>query len=235
SFKTICAYAEDSAVVHYIAKKDSAKEIRPEGFLLVDSGGHYRFEGTTDITRTISLGVPTDEERKVYTTVLKGNLRLMDTVFPEGFKGCLLDGIAEEALWEEGYFCGHGIGHGVGCYLSVHESEARISRSEGSREVAFRPGVIVSDEPGVYIEGRFGVRLENLLLVEKAGQIDGHRMCRFSPLTLVPFDRESIDLKLLSDKEKDILYGYNQNILDNIGPMLDDGTLAWLKENIDIK
>ena len=235
SFKTICAYKENASVVHYIAKKDTAKKIGTDGFLLVDSGGHYRFEGTTDITRTISLGKPTEEERKVYTTVLKGNLRLMDAIFPEGFKGSLLDGIAESPLWDAGYFCGHGIGHGVGCYLSVHESEARISRNEGSREVAFFPGLIVSDEPGVYIEGKFGVRLENLLLVENAGLIDGHKMCGFRTLTLVPFDRESVDMNLMSDKEKEILLKYNRSILEIIGPKLDEETLSWLKENIDIK
>ena len=235
SFSTICAYADNSAIVHYVAKKDSAKKLRDEGFLLVDSGGQYRFEGTTDITRTIALGKVSDEEKKVYTTVLKGNLRLMDTVFPEGFKGAFLDGIAEEPLWSDGYFCGHGIGHGVGCYLSVHESEARISRNEGKREVAFLPGVVVSNEPGIYIEGKFGVRLENLLLTRRADDIDGHRMCRFEPLSLVPFDRDAIDTEMLSEREREILCDYNRLILDSIGPKLDEETLSWLKENIDIK
>ena len=235
SFSTICAYSDNSAIVHYVAEKDSAKMLRPEGFLLVDSGGQYRFEGTTDITRTIALGDLSDEEKKVYTTVLKGNLRLMDTVFPQGFKGAFLDGIAEEPLWSAGFFCGHGIGHGVGCYLSVHESEARISRNEGKREVALLPGVVVSDEPGIYIEGKFGVRLENLLLVERAPDTDGHRMCRFSPLSLVPFDSDAIKTDMLSDRELEILRKYNRMILDRIGPELDEETLLWLKENIDIK
>ncbi len=235
SFKTICAYKENSAIVHFIAHEKTAKDIRPEGFLLVDSGGHYRFKGTTDITRTISLGTVTDEEKKVYTTVLKGNLRLMNLIFPQGYKGALLDMAAEEPLWNEGYFCGHGIGHGVGCYLSVHESEARISRREGDREIDILPGVVVSDEPGVYLEGRFGVRLENLLLVEKSDPIDGYAMCRFKPLTLVPFDRESIDVSLLSETEMDVLRKYNEMIFDEVGPMLEESEQLWLKEIIDIK
>ena len=235
SFKTICAYKENCAIVHYIAHEKTAKDIKPEGFLLVDSGGQYRFKGTTDITRTISLGPVSDEEKKVYTTVLKGNLRLMNMVFPQGYTGAILDMAAEEPLWNEGYFCGHGIGHGVGCYLSVHESEARISRREGDREIDMLPGVVVSDEPGVYLEGKFGVRLENLLLVERADPIDGYAMCRFRPLTLVPFDRESVDVSLLSDIEKEVLRKYNEMIVEEVGPLLDEAERSWLKEIIDIK
>ena len=235
SFDTICAYGINSAIVHYTAKKDTAAKPKPEGFLLIDSGGQYRYEGTTDITRTVSLGNLSDEERKVYTTVLKGNLRLMNAVFPEGYKGVLLDCIAETPLWEAGYFCGHGIGHGVGHYLSVHESEARISRSSTEDETAFFPGVIVSDEPGIYLEGKFGVRLENLLLVEADKPSDGNRMCRFTPLTLVPFDKEAIEPGMLTEDEKRILHEYNELIIEKICPFLDEEERAWLKQNIDIK
>ena len=235
SFETICAYKENSAIVHYTAQKDSAKKIGSGGFLLVDSGGQYEFTGTTDITRTIALGKVTDEERRVYTTVLKGNLRLMDLIFPEGYKGALLDGVAEQPLWENGYFCGHGIGHGVGHYLSVHESEARISRADGAGDVAIRTGVIVSDEPGIYLEGKFGVRLENLLLAVAADSIDGNRMCRFEPLTLVPFDKDAIDFSLLSDKETEALVKYYDLIWEKVSPLLDDTDRKWLKETIDIK
>ena len=233
SFDTICAYGRNSAIVHYSADPETAAKVFPEGFLLLDSGGQYRFCGTTDITRTISLGKLTDEEKKIYTIVLKANLRLMDAVFPEGYKGVLLDGIAEAALWDEGYFCGHGIGHGVGHYLCVHESEARISRSAAEDETAFFPGVIVSNEPGVYMEGKFGVRLENLLLTVGAGEIDGNRMCRFTPLTLVPFDKEAIDVSLLSEREKKILADYNALILDKISPLLDDKERSWLRDQFD--
>ena len=232
SFQTICAYGENSAIVHYTAQKETAAKLKPSGFLLVDSGGHYRFEGTTDITRTISLGPLTDEERKVYTTVLKGNLRLLDTVFASGFKGALLDGIAEGPLWSEGYYCGHGIGHGVGSYLSVHESEIRISRNSGEREVAFLPGAIVSDEPGVYLEGRFGVRIENLLLTVSAAKTDGHAMCRFEPLTLVPFDREAIDESVMDDNDRAVLQKYNKLIVDTVAPILNEDARAWLEEYI---
>ncbi len=235
AFSTICAYGPNSAVVHYRADKGSALKPEPKGFLLVDSGGQYSMEGTTDITRTISLGELNELEKKVYTTVLKGNLRLMDMIFPEGFKGVLLDQAAEAPLWEEGFFCGHGIGHGVGHFLSVHESETRISRSSSQCESEFHPGVTVSDEPGVYLEGQFGVRLENILLTQPAESIDSNRMCRFVPLTLVPFDREAIDHSLLDDKEERILAAYNELIMDKVFPLLDEEHKAWLKENIDIK
>ncbi len=235
SFKTICAYGEDSAIVHYIAHESTAKSVEPEGFLLVDSGGQYRFKGTTDITRTIPLSSVSDEEKKVYTTVLKGNLRLMDMIFPKGYKGTLLDAAAEGPLWDEGYFCGHGIGHGVGCYLSVHESEVRISRRDGEREVNLFPGAIVSDEPGVYLEGKFGVRLENLLLVVNAGKIDGYDMCCFVPLTLVPFDARAIDFSMLTDNERKIFADYNSLIIEKVGDYLDEEELRWLKDYIDNK
>ncbi len=235
SFKTICAYADNSAVVHYTADEKSAKKIEPEGFLLVDSGGQYRDEGTTDITRTISLGPVSDEEKKIYTAVLKGNLDLMASVFPQGYKGSLLDAIAEKPLWDIGCFCGHGIGHGVGHFLSVHESEARISRREGIREADFLPGIIVSDEPGIYLQGKFGVRLENLLLVIKSDEIEGNKMCTFTPLTLVPFDKESIDVKSLSKKELDTLHDYYLLIWDTVSPHLTEDEQIWLKEIIDIK
>ena len=234
AFKTICAYGKNGAVVHYSARKESALKLENKGFLLVDSGGQYEFEGTTDITRTISLGKLSDEEKKVYTAVLKGNLRLMGALFPQGYKGALLDMTAEAPLWEIGCFCGHGIGHGVGHYLSVHESEARVSRSSGVREAPFSPGVIVSDEPGIYIEGKFGVRLETLLLTVAAEPIDENRMCRFEPLTLVPFDKEAIDMDMLSDSDKRILHDYYELIREKVLPLLDDDEKIWLKEIIDI-
>ncbi len=234
SFKTICAYGKNAAVVHYVARQDTAAKLRPEGLLLVDSGGQYMYEGTTDITRTIVLGKLTKEEIGAYTAVLKGNLRLMNMVFPEGYKGVLLDSVAEAPLWEAGLFCGHGIGHGVGHYLSVHESEARISRSAGEREMEFFPGVIVSDEPGVYKKGSFGVRLENLLMTVQADPIDGNKMCSFTPLTLVPFDKEAIDFESLSEKERDILQKYNDLIWEKVSPLLEDDERKWLKGSIDI-
>ena len=230
SFDTICAYGPNAAIVHYTAKQDECAAICNFGFLLVDSGGQYEFEGTTDITRTISLGKLTEEEIHAYTTVLRGNLRLMDMIFPEGCKGTLLDTAAENVLWENGYYCGHGIGHGVGCYLSVHESEIRISRNVGERECAFFPGVIVSDEPGIYIEGKFGIRLENLLLTVGAGELEGHKMCRFTPLTLVPFDKEAIDMKLLSEREKDVLIRYCDLISEKVLPLLSEDEQKWLSD-----
>lgn len=235
SFKTICAYRENAAVVHYIAKEDTAKPVKAAGFLLVDSGGQYKDLGTTDITRTISLGSVSDEEKKVYTTVLKGNLRLMNAVFPQGFKGSLLDGYAESALWDAGYFCGHGIGHGVGHYLSVHESETRISRGTSERETCFFPGVIVSDEPGIYIEGKFGVRLENLILTVSSDDIENNRMCAFEPLTYVPFDKESIDPCLLNESEKEMLKSYYKLISEKILPLLDEDDRKWAENYMKLQ
>lgn len=235
SFKTICAYADNAAVVHYTARQDSARQLLSEGYVLVDSGGQYENLGTTDITRTISLGSVSDEEKRVYTTVLKGHLRLMGARFPQGFKGAFLDGIAEQPLWDAGYFCGHGIGHGVGHFLSVHEPETRISRGSSMRESEFFPGVIVSDEPGIYIEGRFGVRIENLLLTVDGGTVDGNKMCTFEPLTLVPYDKESIDFSMLTEHETRILKDYYDLVWEKVSPLLDDDEKAWLKENIDIK
>ncbi|MCR5474095.1 MAG: M24 family metallopeptidase, partial [Lachnospiraceae bacterium] len=197
-------------------------------------GGQYEFKGTTDITRTIALGEVTDEEKKVYTTVLIGNLRLMDMTFPSGYRGALLDLAAESPLWEGGYYCGHGIGHGVGCYLSVHESDVRIGRSSEEWEAPIVPGIIVSDEPGIYLEGKFGVRLENLLLCVRAEDIDGVRMCRFEPLSLVPFDKDAIDMSLLTGHERDILSRYNDLIWEKISPLLNEDERNWLKEIIDI-
>ncbi len=230
SFDTICAYGPNSAIVHYVASEKDCSPVSSKGFLLVDSGGQYMFEGTTDITRTISLGEVCDEEKRVYTTVLKGNLRLMDAIFPEGCEGTLLDAVAEQPLWENGYFCGHGIGHGVGCNLSVHESEARISRRTGSGEIPITSGVIISDEPGVYLEGKFGVRIENLLLAVKSDTIGKNRMCSFKPLTLVPYDSESIDSDMLDEKEKDMLMRYNRLIIEKICPLLTGEEAEWLEE-----
>ncbi len=234
SFETICAYGDNAAIVHYGVRKETSKKLEPKGFLLVDSGGQYQYEGTTDITRTIPLGPLTDEEKRGYTAVLIGNLRLMNMVFPAGCEGTLLDAIAEQSLWENGYYCGHGIGHGVGCNLSVHESEARIGRRTQEREITIRPGVVVSNEPGVYIEGSFGVRLENLLLTVPDKPIDGHPMCRFEALTLVPFDSSAVDLSMMSEKEISFLKGYHHLIWETVSPHLDESDRMWLKEYIDI-
>ena len=234
SFSTICAYGENAAIVHYTAEEKSAAALLSKSFLLVDSGGQYEMRGTTDITRTISLGPLTDEEKKVYTLVLKGHLDLMDCVFPSGFEGTFLDGIAEKPLWDEGYFCGHGIGHGVGCYLCVHESEAGITRRTKEREVPITPGVIVSCEPGVYIEGRFGVRTENLLLATASEDTLGYKMCRFYPLTLVPYDKEAIIAEMLTKKEKETLKRYYDLIKEKISPLLEEKERSWLIEQMNL-
>jgi Xaa-Pro aminopeptidase len=146
----------------------------------------------------------------------------------------LLDSVAESPLWESGYFCGHGIGHGVGHCLSVHESETRISRGSGMRESEFFPGVIVSDEPGIYLEGKFGVRIENLILTVSSETLDQNRMCAFEPLTLVPYDRESIDMEMLDDREKNILMDYYAHIKEKVLPLLNAEDASWLDEYLKL-
>lgn len=225
SFETICAYGKNGAVVHYSAEEESALELCAKGMLLVDSGGHYEL-GTTDITRTIVLGELTEEEKKCYTLVLKGNLQLMSILFKDGVRGDNLDIIARKPIWENGYSYGHGTGHGIGCRLSVHEGPVNISY-KSKTIVDIKPGLVVSDEPGIYIQDAFGVRLENALLaVEKENGLIG-----FESLTLVPFDRDAIDVSLLSDEEISILNTYHKKVYELISPSLEEADKKWLYDS----
>lgn len=230
SFDPIMAYGKHGAIVHYSATKETDVPLEAENFLLSDTGGHYA-DGTTDITRTISLaaGNLTEEQKRHYTLVLKANLDLMDAKFPKGVCGSALDAIAREPLWAEGLDFNHGTGHGVGYILSVHEgpNAFRIYRGRGKTDTtAIVPGMITSDEPGLYFEGKYGIRLENLIeCVEEENGFYG-----FRPLTLVPFDREAIEPSLLNDREKYTLNTYHQQVYDKISIYLGEEEKFWLQE-----
>lgn len=214
SFETISAYAENGAIVHYSPDKENSKRLMPKGLLLVDSGAQY-MGATTDITRTISLGPLTQEEITAYTLVLKGNFKLMNAVFPDGTRGENLDILAREALWQRGLDYLHGTGHGIGAFLNVHEGPCsiRFRINNDAPQPPLKPGVILSDEPGYYEAGKFGIRHETqVVVVENKALSDskyGKFYC-FEPLSLVPFEMESVDITLLTKEEISILDSYHK-------------------------
>lgn len=230
SFDPIVAYGPHGAIVHYEATPESDVKIEQKGFCLVDTGGHYS-EGTTDITRTIVLGELTDEERRAYTLVLKGHLRLMAARFPEGVSGQNLDAIARGPLWEQGLDYRHGTGHGVGYLLSVHEGPQNIRWKSGrDQAVPLEAGMIFSNEPGYYEEGKFGIRHENLMLVVKGDKTAYGQFLQLEPLTMAPFDREAIEGSLLNGEELRLLNEYHQKVFETLSPYFAGEELAWLKE-----
>ncbi|KAA9007916.1 aminopeptidase P family protein [Histidinibacterium aquaticum] len=227
SFETICGAGEHGAIVHYRVNEETNRAVRPGELLLVDSGGQY-LDGTTDITRTVIVGEPEDEHRRCYTLVLKGMIAISRARFPKGLTGRDLDALARYPLWTEGLDFDHGTGHGVGVYLSVHEGPQRISRRS---DTVLEPGMILSNEPGYYREGAFGIRIENLLVTRKARQIPGaddRKMLDFETLTYVPLDRRLIDTSLLSPEERDWIDRYHADTLARIGPRLDGAAKDWL-------
>lgn len=229
SFDTICAYKENAAIVHYCAKKDDCKQIENKGMLLVDSGAQY-MGATTDITRTIVLGELTEEEKKYYTLVLKGNLRLMDTVFRKGVRCENLDVIAREPLWREMSDYRHGTGHGIGAFLNVHEGPYSIKYNITEEiEPVIENGMIISDEPGFYKENSFGIRHETQLVCVSAGESTYGEFMRFEPLSLVPFDTAAIIMELLNEDEKDILNRYHKLCYEKVAPLLSENEKIWLK------
>ena len=231
SFHPIVAYGPHGAIVHYSADEKSDVELKQEGFCLADTGGHY-LEGTTDITRTIALGPLTEEEKKIYTLVLRGNLNLAAARFLYGTCGQNLDYIAREPLWENGLDFNHGTGHGVGYILSVHEGPQRIHWriAKGVTCAPFEEGMVVSDEPGLYLEGKFGVRLENLVLCRKGEKNEYGQFMYLEKLTMVPFDREAIETSMLTEKEISRLNEYHQQVYSVISPYLEKEEAEWLKE-----
>ncbi len=229
SFDTIAAYQEHGAIVHYEATPETDKSLKPEGFLLLDSGAQYK-DGTTDITRTIPLGPLTEEQKRVYTLVLKGHIQLELAKFPDGASGTQIDALAREPMWREGMNYLHGTGHGVGAYLNVHEGPHQI-RMEW-KPAPLRAGMTVTDEPGLYLAGRFGVRLENTLLITEYMETEFGKFLQMQPLTLFPFDREPIMAELLTEEEIAWLDNYHKQVFDNLSPLLDDSAdLEWLKCN----
>ena len=231
SFTTIAGYGPHGAIIHYSATVESNAKINPEGLLLVDSGGQY-LEGTTDITRTFAMGPVTDEEKRHFTTVLKGNLRLGAVKFKEGCTGENLDMVARQPLWEEGLDYNHGTGHGIGFVLNVHEVPARINwkgRPGYGENDPFKPGMIVSNEPGFYKEGAHGVRLENLILCQEAETTEYGRFLNFETLTIVPFDLDAVDVTLLDSKEKQLLNDYHSRVYNELSAYMTEEELVWLK------
>lgn len=232
SFYPILAYGEHGAIVHYSADEQSDVPLRPEGFLLADTGGHYK-EGTTDITRTIALGPLSDEQKEMYTMVLKAHIRLADAVFLRGATGMSLDVLARTPLWERGFDYNHGTGHGVGYLLSVHEGpnsfRYRPAASRGN-DCVMEEGMITSDEPGIYLEGKFGIRLENLLVCARKKINAYGTFMGFEPLTMVPFERDAILWEQLSEKEISWLNAYHKKVCETIAPYLNEEEISWLKE-----
>ncbi|MFH1530694.1 MAG: aminopeptidase P family protein [Pseudomonadota bacterium] len=226
SFSSIVGYAGHGAIVHYRATPESCSALRPEGILLVDSGGQY-LDGTTDITRTVTLGPPTPMQRLAYTAVLRGHLRLGHTRFAAGTDGYQLDILARSALWEEALDYGHGTGHGVGAYLCVHEGPFSVSLRKNLTPLV--PGNVLSNEPGFYETGGFGIRIENLIIVVHDQENAYGRFLAFEPLTLCPYDRRLIDKGMLTPKEIGWVDAYHGKVRDVLSPHLEVEDLAWLQ------
>lgn len=224
SFEPIMAYAEHGAIVHYSATEITNAELQPRGLLLSDTGGHY-LDGTTDITRTFVLGPLLDEEKRAYTLALAAHLELLGAVFPKGVRGSSLDAIARKPLWNNGLDFNHGTGHGVGFLLNVHEGPQRISW-RFPNDAPLDEGMITSDEPGLYFEGKFGIRHESLVLCEKA-EYDG--FLEFEPLTCVPFDPAGIDKRYLTAEQIERLNKYQKWVCDTLSPLLPDNEQEWLE------
>jgi Xaa-Pro aminopeptidase len=228
SFDTISAAGGNAAMCHYNHRNvDTPGTLSMDSVYLVDSGGQYS-DGTTDITRTVAIGNPGPEIRHMFTLVLKGHIALDQARFPAGTTGTQLDALARQFLWREGYDYDHGTGHGVGAFLSVHEGPQRIAKAHNS--FALSPGMIVSNEPGYYRDGAYGIRCENLVVVTEARTGGETPVFEFEALTLVPFDRRLIDTDMLTPAERDWIDAYHQRVAERVGPLLDGEAHAWLAE-----
>ncbi|SCA56513.1 Peptidase M24 [Candidatus Terasakiella magnetica] len=226
SFNTISGAGENGAIVHYRVSEESSIPLPENGLYLVDSGAQYR-DGTTDITRTIVRGTPTDEMKDRYTRVLKGHIGVSATRFPKGTTGSQLDVLARHALWQAGLDYDHGTGHGVGSFLNVHEGPQRISKMPS--KTALLGGMVISNEPGYYKAGEYGIRLENLICVQPS-QKGEREMLEFEPLTLCPFDLKGVEASLLSSAEVNWLNAYHARVREELSPMLGEDEAAWLAE-----
>ena len=232
SFHTIAGYAANSAVGHYQSDPLTAPSLEPRGIFLIDSGGQY-LDGTSDITRTLSLGQPSAKQKLAFTTVLKCHIRLASARFPKGTKGMQLDALAREPLWRQGWNCRHGIGHGVGCFLNVHEGPPRFNEVNTT---ALEAGMLLSNEPGVYFEGNFGVRIENLLIVVPADPTAFGEFLGFETVSLCPIDLELVEPALLEPAEIAWLNSYHRRVRESLAGLLDENDAAWLKhETRDIR
>ena len=227
SFDTIAGYESHGAIVHYEATPESDVPLKPEGFLLLDSGGQY-LDGTTDITRTIALGPVTEEQKKIYTLVLKGHIQLELCKFPSGISGTQLDVLARKDMWRAGMNYLHGTGHGVGSYLNVHEGPHQI-RMEW-KPAPLVAGMTVTDEPGIYLAGKFGVRIENTLLITHYNETEFGKFLQFEPLTICPIDKKPIIKEMMMPEEIAWLDQYHRRVLELLSPRLDDDEIEWLQE-----
>ena len=227
SFDTIAGYQAHGAIVHYEATPETDIPLKPEGFLLLDSGAQY-LDGTTDITRTIALGPLTEEQKHIYTLVLKGHIQIELCKFPAGASGTQIDILARQALWREGLNYLHGTGHGVGTYLNVHEGPHQF-RMEW-KPAPLVAGMTITDEPGIYLEGKFGVRIENTLLITPYKETQFGQFLQFESLTLCPIDTTPIVRELLLDEEIAWLNQYHQHVLATLSPHLNDEEIEWLKD-----
>lgn len=226
SFTTIAGFGPNGAIVHYRAEEETNRRLVSPGLLLVDSGGQYRSDtmaGTTDITRTVAIGEPSEEMRRHFTLVLKGHIAVARARFPENASGAQIDALARRALWDAGLDYAHGTGHGVGCYLSVHEDAPSISPRTAESPL---PGMILSNEPGYYLEGQYGIRIENLVLVREK---DESGMLSFETITLAPIDRHLVVPEMLDAAERDWLNAYHARVYETLAPLLEPGVAAWLK------
>ncbi|MCR5471075.1 MAG: aminopeptidase P family protein [Prevotella sp.] len=227
SFDTIAGYQTHGAIVHYEATPETDMALKPEGFLLLDSGAQY-LDGTTDITRTIALGPLTEEQKKIYTLVLKGHIQVELCKFPSGTSGTQIDILAREAMWREGLNYLHGTGHGVGTYLNVHEGPHQIRMEY--KAAPFVEGMTVTDEPGIYLAGRFGVRIENTLLITPYKETEFGKFLQFESLTLCPIDKSPVIKEMLLQEEIEWLNSYHQRVFDTLSPHLDAEDTEWLRE-----
>ncbi len=225
SFETISGFGAHGAIVHYRVTPDSDIPLKRDGLYLVDSGGQY-LTGTTDVTRTLTLGNPTSEQKDRYTRILKGHIAIAQAVFPKGTAGIQLDAFARQFLWQIGCDYTHGTGHGVGSYLSVHEGPQRLSTWAASEPL--KSGMILSNEPGYYKEGEYGIRIESLITVIEKPNLAG--FYGFETLTLAPFDVKLMDFSLLTKSEKDWIRAYHTRIFETFSPYLDETTKTWLKK-----
>lgn len=227
SFDTIAGYQAHGAIVHYEATPETDAPLLPEGLILIDSGAQYQ-DGTTDITRTIALGPVTEEMKHIYTLVLKGHIQLELAKFPDGASGTQIDALSRECMWREGYNFLHGTGHGVGSYLNVHEGPHQI-RMEW-KPTPLRAGMTVTDEPGLYLKGKFGVRIENTLLIKDFIETTFGKFLQMESLTLCPIDTAPIDVDMLLLEEVEWLNAYHREVFEKLSPYLEDEEVGWLAE-----
>ncbi|MDH1603774.1 aminopeptidase P family protein [Empedobacter sp. GD03739] len=230
SFGTICGYADHGAMNHYSASPETAYTLGRKEMLLIDSGAQF-LEGTTDITRTLMLGEPTAQQKTDYTLVLKGNIGLSEAIFPVNSRGSLLDVLSRKALWENGFNYGHGTGHGVGHFLCVHEGPQSIRLEENLTPL--KAGMVLSNEPGLYRDGEYGIRIENLMIVQPAMSTQFGDFLKFEIITVFPIEKNLIDVNLMTNEEIAWLNNYHQFVFEKISPFLDEKETTWLKEKCE--